>query len=157
MTTSLLNNPCTGPHEIYNFSRPYISHHYYILSLCDLCLGVEKKIFKRKGKSCRNQVLILIIIDQCKEWKTKLIINFTDFDNERKSYKLKYSRLQHCFRMLHIMHTTIIILVKFLSLKRAEIREKKLNQNFLWICASTHYILHNYKFSRSSVKRFQRR
>ena len=86
MTTSLLNNPCTGPHEIYNFSRPYIGHHYYILSLFDLCLGVEKKIFKRKGKSCCNQVLILIIIiDQCKEWKTKLIINFTDFDNESKS------------------------------------------------------------------------
>ena len=36
------------------------------------------------------------------------------------------------------------------------LREKKLNQNFLWICASTHYVLHNYKVSGNSVKRFQR-
>ena len=35
-------------------------------------------------------------------------------------------------------------------------REKKLNQNFLWICASTHYVLYNYKVSRNSVEQFQR-
>ena len=34
------------PHEFYNFGRTFFGHHYYILSLCDLCLGVEKKIFK---------------------------------------------------------------------------------------------------------------
>ena len=34
--------------------------------------------------------------------------------------------------------------------------KKKMNQNFLWICASTHYILHNNKVSRNSVERFQR-
>ena len=58
MTTPLLNNPCPGRHEIYNFSRPYIGHHYYmyILNLCELCLGVEKKIFNRKGKRCCNQL-----------------------------------------------------------------------------------------------------
>ena len=33
---------------------------------------------------------------------------------------------------------------------------KKWNHNFLWICASTHYVLHNYKVSRNSVERFQR-
>ena len=33
-------------HEIYNFGRPFLGHHNYILSLSDLCLGVEKKIFK---------------------------------------------------------------------------------------------------------------
>ena len=33
---------------------------------------------------------------------------------------------------------------------------KKLNQNFLWICVSTHYVLNNYKVSRNSVERFQR-
>ena len=33
---------------------------------------------------------------------------------------------------------------------------KKLNQNFLWICTSTHYVLHNYKVSRNSVERFQK-
>ena len=35
-------------------------------------------------------------------------------------------------------------------------REKKMNQNFLWICASTHYVLRSYKVSRNSVERFQR-
>ena len=39
-------NPCPGGHEIYNFGRPFLGLHYYILSLSDLCLGVEKKIFK---------------------------------------------------------------------------------------------------------------
>ena len=39
--------------------------------------------------------------------------------------------------------------------KRALLREKKMNQNFLWICKSTHYVLHNYKVSRNSVERFQ--
>ena len=34
--------------------------------------------------------------------------------------------------------------------------EKKLNQNFPWICSSTHYVLHNYKVSPNSVERFQR-
>ena len=42
------HNPCPGGHEIYNFGRPLLAHHYYryILSLSDLCLGVENKIFK---------------------------------------------------------------------------------------------------------------
>ena len=33
---------------------------------------------------------------------------------------------------------------------------KKLNQNFLWICTSTHYVLHYYKVSENSVEPFQR-
>ena len=32
---------------------------------------------------------------------------------------------------------------------------KKFNQTFLWICASTHYVLHNYKVSLNSVERFR--
>ena len=39
-------NPCTKGHEIYNFGKTFLDHHYYILSLSDLCLGVEKEIFK---------------------------------------------------------------------------------------------------------------
>ena len=39
-------NPCHRGHEIYNFGRHFLGHHYYILALSDLCLGVEKKIFK---------------------------------------------------------------------------------------------------------------
>ena len=38
-------NPSPGVDDIYNFGRPFLGHHYYILSLSDLCLGV-KKIFK---------------------------------------------------------------------------------------------------------------
>ena len=33
-------------HEIYNFGRPFLGHHYYILGLSDKCLGVGKKIYK---------------------------------------------------------------------------------------------------------------
>ena len=41
-------NPCPVGHKSYNFGRPFLGHHYYtcILSLSDLCLGEEKKIFK---------------------------------------------------------------------------------------------------------------
>ena len=46
MATPLQKNPCPGGHEIYNFGRPFLGHHYYLLGLSDLCLGVEKKIFK---------------------------------------------------------------------------------------------------------------
>ena len=33
-------------YEIYNFGIPFLGHYYYTLSLFDLCLGVEMKIFK---------------------------------------------------------------------------------------------------------------
>ena len=46
MATPEHQNPCPGGHEIYNFGRPFLCHHYYILSLFDQCLGVEKTIFK---------------------------------------------------------------------------------------------------------------
>ena len=46
MATPLLKNPYPGGHEIYNFGRPFLGHHYYIFNLSDLCLGVKKKIFK---------------------------------------------------------------------------------------------------------------
>ena len=39
-------NPCPRVHEIYNLSRLFLGHYYYALSLSDLCLVVEKKIFK---------------------------------------------------------------------------------------------------------------
>ena len=39
-------NACPRGHEIYNFGRPFLDHHYYLLSLSDPCPGVEKKIFK---------------------------------------------------------------------------------------------------------------
>ena len=43
---SLAQEPLPRGHEIYNFGRPFLGHHYYILGLSDLCLGVEKNIFK---------------------------------------------------------------------------------------------------------------
>ena len=39
-------NPYPRGHEIYNFGRPFLCHHNYILRLSFLCLGVEKKILK---------------------------------------------------------------------------------------------------------------
>ena len=44
----LQKNPCPVGHEIYKFDRPLLGHHYYMLSLSDLCLGVEKKNFFKK-------------------------------------------------------------------------------------------------------------
>ena len=44
MATPLHNNPCPGGHEIYNFGRPFLGHHYYTLSLYGPCSGVEKFI-----------------------------------------------------------------------------------------------------------------
>ena len=40
-------NACPGGHEIYNFGRPFLGNHRYIItcSLSDLCMGVEKKMF----------------------------------------------------------------------------------------------------------------
>ena len=43
---AVAKNSCPKGQEIYNFGRPFHCHHSYILSLSDLCLGVEKKIFK---------------------------------------------------------------------------------------------------------------
>ena len=42
------NYPCVGIFEIYNFRRLFLGHHcmYYMLSLFEICLGVEKKMFK---------------------------------------------------------------------------------------------------------------
>ena len=30
-------------YEIYNFGRPFLGHHYFIFTLSDLCLGVDKQ------------------------------------------------------------------------------------------------------------------
>ena len=46
MTMPLHKNPYPGGHEIYNFGRPFLGHHYYIPGLSDQYLGVGKKIFK---------------------------------------------------------------------------------------------------------------
>ena len=47
MATPEHKNPCPRGHEMYNFGRAFLVHHYYIvIGLSDLCLGVEKKIFK---------------------------------------------------------------------------------------------------------------
>ena len=35
-----------GSHEIYNFGRPFLGHHYYTPSLSEPCPWVQKKIFK---------------------------------------------------------------------------------------------------------------
>ena len=34
MATPLHKNPYPGGHEIYNFGRPFLGHHYYIHLVC---------------------------------------------------------------------------------------------------------------------------
>ena len=46
MAMPLHKNPCPRGQGIYNLGRTFLGHHYYILSLSDLCLRVEKEIFK---------------------------------------------------------------------------------------------------------------
>ena len=46
MATPKHKNPCPGGHESHNFGRSFLVYHYHILSLSDLCMVVEKKIFK---------------------------------------------------------------------------------------------------------------
>ena len=36
MATPQHKNPYPGGHEIYNFGRPFLGHHYYLLSLYEL-------------------------------------------------------------------------------------------------------------------------
>ena len=43
---AFVQKPLPRGHENYNFGRPFLGHHYYIISLSDQCLGVEKKISK---------------------------------------------------------------------------------------------------------------
>ena len=47
----ILHNLTTTPpgHEIYNFDRPFLSHPHYMLSLSDLCPGVEKSFLKKRN------------------------------------------------------------------------------------------------------------
>ena len=42
------------------------------------------------------------------------------------------------------------------KLKKVVTPEKNMNQNFRWICAFTHYVLHNYKVLGNSVEGFQK-
>ena len=37
-------NPYPVGHEVYNFGKPVLGHHYFTLSLSEPCPGVEKKI-----------------------------------------------------------------------------------------------------------------
>ena len=45
MAMSRHKNSCSRCHEIYSFDKPFLGHHYFVLSLSDLCPGVENKIF----------------------------------------------------------------------------------------------------------------
>ena len=46
LTTPYHKNACSMGHEIYSFGRALPGYHYYILSISDLCPGVENNIFK---------------------------------------------------------------------------------------------------------------
>ena len=58
-------NPCPRDHEIYNFGRSFLGYYYIILSLSELCLEVEKKIFK----------VALGVCFALKSWKEYLLLS----------------------------------------------------------------------------------
>ena len=49
MAAPYQKNPYLWVNEIYNFGRPFLAHHYYILNLSYLYPGVEKKDFERNN------------------------------------------------------------------------------------------------------------
>ena len=46
MATPEHKKPLSVCHEIYNFNRPLLGHHYYTFNMRGLFLGIEKKILK---------------------------------------------------------------------------------------------------------------
>ena len=49
MSTPLHKNLCPGAHGIHNFGILFLGFHYFILSLSDLCLELERFFFFRKN------------------------------------------------------------------------------------------------------------
>ena len=47
IATAQYTTPCPGVHRIYNFGEPFLGHHYYTLSVSDLCLGEAYILFYR--------------------------------------------------------------------------------------------------------------
>ena len=54
-----------------------------MLSLFDLCLGVEKKFLIGEESAVATKCLFSNFIDKCKEWQRKFIINIRDFDKKK--------------------------------------------------------------------------
>ena len=50
MATPKHKKLCPSGHEIHNFGIPFLSHHFFTLSLSELCPRLEKKIFKEIHK-----------------------------------------------------------------------------------------------------------
>ena len=78
-------------------------------------------------------------------------------------YVLHYYKISQCSVVWfqrnctdNLFSVESFILVNFLSSKRVWFWEKKMNQNFLWIWTSTHYVLLYYQVSLNSVEWFQR-
>ena len=54
LSNPLCKNPCPRGHKIYNFRRPFLGHHYYILSMSDPCPRAEKKLLGWGGHENDN-------------------------------------------------------------------------------------------------------
>ena len=46
---TLAQEPFPRGSESYNFGRLFLGHHYYIISLSNICMGVKKKNFKKNN------------------------------------------------------------------------------------------------------------
>ena len=66
---TLAQESCPGAHESYNFGRLSFDHHYYILNLYDLCLGLKMKIFKEIMHSLPYMHVLLYLHHDFKEFE----------------------------------------------------------------------------------------
>ena len=72
MAMSWHKNPCHRGHEMYNFGRPFLGHHYYILGFPHGKIGFTlSQMFQRR--TCLN-VVILLLSPSCKEARSSICI-----------------------------------------------------------------------------------
>ena len=95
MTTPLLNNPCTGRHEIYDFSTLVIITIYTGWMI--YAWEQRRRFLIGKESAVATKCLFSSFIDRQRAWRRKLIINFNDFDNERKS---EQAHIPHALSLL---------------------------------------------------------
>ena len=114
-------NPCKEPlprgHEIYNFARPFLGHHNYILSLSVLCVGVVKKIFKElSSKSSREDMYHL---------PTSFLLNI----QSRVKQEVDMRQIQNCVTRYSSPYWCSVPNIRKLA---CVVPWEKCDRNFLW-------------------------
>ena len=94
------------------------------------------------------------VIPRKKYW-IKISYGYAHFHGSSFTTKKFQEILLSGFRGVALTNFWVVsfILVKF-KLKKGVILRKKKKKNFLWICISTLYVLHDHKFQENSVQQF---